>query len=90
VVGPNCQGVNYPYHGVCASRGPLITRRGEIAIVSAKRTVGAATDRLGVRRSVSVLRLRQHGNRSDVDEAEPDRFLREDPHTKVIALYIEG
>ncbi|MGE5752569.1 MAG: CoA-binding protein, partial [Deltaproteobacteria bacterium] len=30
VVGPNCQGVNYPYHGLCAS-WPLITRRGGIA-----------------------------------------------------------
>src|SRR6266545_4112930 len=27
VVGPNCQGLNYPYHGVCAS-WPLLTRRG--------------------------------------------------------------
>ena len=41
VVGPNCQGVNYPYHGVCAS-WPLITRRGEIAIVSQSGTVGGA------------------------------------------------
>ncbi len=41
LIGPNCQGVNYPYHGLCAS-WPLITRRGEIAIVSQGETGGAA------------------------------------------------
>ena len=89
VVGPNCQGVNYPYHGVCAS-WPLITRRGEIAIVSQSGTVGAALidwaseERLGFSAFVSM------GNRSDVDEADLIDFFAEDPHTKVIALYIEG
>ncbi|HLN93564.1 MAG TPA: CoA-binding protein, partial [Thermoanaerobaculia bacterium] len=33
VVGPNCQGVNYPHHGLCAS-WPLITRKGAMAIAS--------------------------------------------------------
>jgi len=89
VVGPNCQGVNYPYHGVCAS-WPLITRRGEIAIVSQSGTVGAALidwaseERLGFSAFVSM------GNRSDVDEADLIGFFAGDPHTKVIALYIEG
>jgi len=89
VVGPNCQGVNYPYHGVCAS-WPLITRRGEMAIVSQSGTVGAALidwaseERLGFSAFVSM------GNRSDVDEADLIDFFAEDPHTKVVALYIEG
>ncbi|GAB4242368.1 MAG: acetate--CoA ligase [Deltaproteobacteria bacterium] len=89
VVGPNCQGVNYPYHGLCAS-WPLITRRGEIAIVSQSGTVGAALidwaseDHLGFSAFVSM------GNRSDVDEADLIGFFADDPHTKVVALYIEG
>jgi len=89
VIGPNCQGVNYPYHGVCAS-WPLITRRGEIAIVSQSGTVGAALidwaseERLGFSAFVSM------GNRSDVDEADLIGFFAEDPHTRVVALYIEG
>jgi acetyltransferase len=89
VIGPNCQGVNYPYHGLCAS-WPLITRRGDIAIVSQSGTVGAALidwaseERLGFSAFVSM------GNRSDVDEADLIAFFAEDPHTKVIALYIEG
>jgi len=89
VIGPNCQGVNYPYHGLCAS-WPLITRRGDIAIVSQSGTVGAALidwaseERLGFSAFVSM------GNRCDVDEADLISFFVEDPHTKVVALYIEG
>ncbi len=89
VVGPNCQGVNYPYHGLCAS-WPLITRRGDIAIVSQSGTVGAALidwaseERLGFSAFVSM------GNRTDIDEADLIGFFGDDPHTKVIALYIEG
>jgi len=89
LVGPNCQGVNYPYHGVCAS-WPLIMRRGDIAIVSQSGTVGAALsdwaseDRLGFSAFVSM------GNRADVDEADLISYFAEDEYTKVIALYIEG
>src|SRR5512147_2004585 len=89
VVGPNCQGVNYPYHGLCAS-WPLLTRRGDMAIVSQSGTVGAALidwasqDRLGFSAFVSL------GNRADVDEADLISFFSDDPNTKVIVLYIEG
>ena len=89
LVGPNCQGVNYPYHGLCAS-WPLITRRGEIAIVSQSGTVGAALidwaseERIGFSAFVSM------GNRADVDEADLIEFFADDPGTKVVALYIEG
>jgi acetyltransferase len=89
LVGPNCQGVNYPYHNLCAS-WPLITRQGEIAIASQSGTVGAALidwaseDRLGFSAFVSM------GNRADVDEADLIDFFADDPNTKVVALYIEG
>jgi acetyltransferase len=89
VVGPNCQGVNYPHHGLCAS-WPLITRKGAMAIASQSGTVGAALidwaaeERLGFSAFVSM------GNRVDVDEADLIEFFASDPNTKVIALYIEG
>ncbi len=89
VVGPNCQGVNYPHYGLCAS-WPLITRRGAMAIASQSGTVGAALidwaaeERLGFSAFVSM------GNRIDVDEADLIGFFASDPNTKVITLYIEG
>ncbi len=89
VVGPNCQGVNYPYHGLCAS-WPLIKQRGGMAIASQSGTVGAALidwaaeEKLGFSGFVSM------GNRVDVDEADLIEFFVSDPNTKVITLYIEG
>jgi acyl-CoA synthetase (NDP forming) len=89
VVGPNCQGVNYPYHGLCAS-WPLITRRGAMSIASQSGTVGAALadwaseEKLGFSAFVSM------GNRVDVDETDLIEFFASDPNTKVITLYIEG
>src|SRR5512141_454313 len=89
VVGPNCQGVNYPHHGLCAS-WPLITRKGAMAIASQSGTVGAALidwaaeEKLGFSAFVSM------GNRIDVDEADLIEFFGADPDTKVITLYIEG
>ena len=89
VIGPNCQGVNNPHHNLCAS-WPLLTRKGGMAFISQSGTVGAALmdwaseERLGVSVFVSL------GNRADVDEADCIRYFNEDPHTKVIALYVEG
>lgn len=89
VVGPNCQGVNNPHHGLCAS-WPLLTQQGEVAIVSQSGTVGAALmdwaslDRLGVSSLVSM------GNRSDVDEADLVAHFADDPRTRAVALYLEA
>jgi acetate---CoA ligase (ADP-forming) len=89
VVGPNCQGINYPHHQLCAS-WPLLTNKGGMAFVSQSGTVGAALmdwaseEHLGVSVFVSL------GNRADVDESDCIRYFDKDPHTKVIAIYLEG
>lgn len=89
LIGPNCQGVNNPHHNLCAS-WPLLTTKGSMAFISQSGTVGAALmdwasqDQLGVSVFVSL------GNRADIDEADAIAYFNEDPHTKVIALYVEG
>jgi acetyltransferase len=89
LVGPNCQGINNPYHPLCAS-WPLLTRKGAVAVISQSGTVGAAMmdwfsiEELGVSSFVSL------GNRADVDEIELIRYFEKDPNTRVIAAYIEG
>lgn len=89
VVGPNCQGVNNPHHGLCAS-WPLLTEGGEIAVISQSGTVGAALmdwasqERLGCSTLVSL------GNRADVDETDLIDYLAHDPHTRAVAAYLEG
>jgi len=89
VIGPNCQGVNNPYHPCCAS-WPLLKQKGHVAVISQSGTVGAAMmdwfsyEELGVSTFVSL------GNRADVDEIELIEYFENDPHTKVIAAYLEG
>ena len=89
VIGPNCQGVNNPYHPLCAS-WPLLTHRGRVAVISQSGTVGAAMmdwfshEELGVSSFVSL------GNRADVDTIDLIEYFENDPNTKVIASYIEG
>jgi acyl-CoA synthetase (NDP forming) len=89
LIGPNCQGLNNPHARLCAS-WPLLTTPGNMAFISQSGTVGAALmdwasqDQLGVSVFVSL------GNRADIDEADAIEYFNQDPHTKVIALYIEG
>ncbi|ROR03501.1 acetate--CoA ligase family protein [Desulfosoma caldarium] len=89
LIGPNCQGVNNPYHPLCAS-WPLLTKQGHVAVISQSGTVGAAMmdwfsdEELGVSCFVSL------GNRADVDETDLLGYFENDTHTRVIALYVEG
>ncbi|MEN6620986.1 MAG: acetate--CoA ligase family protein [Smithella sp.] len=89
LIGPNCQGVNYPYNNLCGS-WPLIKTRGKIAFLSQSGTVGAALidwaseEHLGFSVFVSL------GNRADIDESDCIEYFNNDPNTQVIALYIEG
>lgn len=89
LIGPNCQGVNNPYHPLCAS-WPLLQKQGHVAVISQSGTVGAAMmdwfsdEELGVSCFVSL------GNRADVDETDLLGYFENDAHTRVIALYVEG
>ncbi|OGP74563.1 MAG: CoA-binding protein [Deltaproteobacteria bacterium RBG_13_58_19] len=89
VIGPNCQGVNLPHHQMCAS-WPLITAKGKIAFASQSGTVGAAFLDLAAAEKLGVSAFISLGNRVDVDEAEVISYFNTDPHTQVIALYLEG
>ena len=89
MIGPNCQGVNNPYHGLCAS-WPLLTMRGAIAVVSQSGTVAAALMDWAAQEGIGVSGLVSMGNRADVDEADLVEHFDGDPQTRAIALYIEG
>ena len=89
VVGPNCQGINMPHRRLCAS-WPLITTPGRIAFASQSGTVGAAFLDLAAAEHLGVSGFVSLGNRVDVDEAEVLSYFNQDPHTAVIALYLEG
>ena len=89
IIGPNCQGVNYPYQNLCAS-WPLITLRGGMAIISQSGTVGAALIDWASEEKIGFSAFVSMGNRADVDESELIEYFSKDENTKVITLYIEG
>jgi len=88
-VGPNCQGVNNPHHRLCAS-WPLLTLKGEIAILSQSGTVGAALMDWASEEALGCSAFVSLGNRSDVDESDLIDYFAQDSQTRVIAAYLEG
>jgi acetyltransferase len=89
LLGPNCQGINNPYHPMCAT-WPLLTRKGRIAVISQSGTVGAAMLDWFSAEELGVSGFAGLGNRADVDECDLIEHFEADPNTKVIAAYLEG
>ena len=89
LLGPNCQGVNNPYHPMCAS-WPLLTHQGRVAVISQSGTIGAAMIDWFSQEGLGVSSLVCLGNRADINEIDLIRHFENDPHTEVIAAYLEG
>lgn len=94
VVGPNCIGVYSPSTGVNATfldpERQGLPGPGPIAFISQSGALGAAVLDWAEARGIGVSRFVSVGNKADVDEADLLAFLRRDPETRSIALYIEG
>lgn len=88
-IGPNCQGVTYTPHNLCAA-WPLMKAKGNMTIISQSGTVAAAfagwaeEDNLGLSSFISL------GNKSDIDEIDLIKYFSLDNSTKVIGIYLEG
>ena len=92
IIGPNCIGMfNAANRLDCAFQGQermIRARRGDVALLSQSGTMGISF--LETADSFGLSKMISYGNRSDVDEADMIWYLADDPHTKVIALYVEG
>ncbi len=88
-LGPNCQGVNNPHLGLCAS-WPLIKSKGPLAIISQSGTVAATFEMWAEREGIGVSKMAALGNKADINELDLLEYLGEDPDTKAIAMYIEA
>lgn len=90
VLGPNCLGVINTQRRMNATFTNNYPKEGSIAISSQSGAIcstlldWASEIKVGFSKFVSV------GNKVDVDEADLLRYLREDPSTRVIGMYIEG
>lgn len=89
IIGPNCQGINYPANKLCIS-WPLIRREGSLALISQSGTIAAALGDRAEKEEIGISGLVSLGNRCDIDESDLIDFFAADPSTGVIAVYIEG
>jgi len=94
IVGPNCIGIYDPLGKVDTLFLPDYKLKrpgaGSIAFISQSGAFAlslldwAATEDIGISHFVS------YGNRVDVDEIDLLNYLKDDPNTKAIAMYVEG
>ncbi len=104
VIGPNCLGVYDPFTGVDTLFLPefkplstgeevLATPRpipGSVLLISQSGALGVAALDYMAGRAIGLRCFISLGNRADVTEHELLGYFRDDPRTKVIALYIES
>lgn len=91
LIGPNCLGIinTDPQVSLNASFARTMPRPGNIALISQSGAIGVAAleyaqaERIGLSKFVSV------GNKADVNENDLLAYLKDDPHTDVILLYLE-
>jgi len=96
-IGPNCLGIYNAWYGFPEKADAYINtfwpyatpKRGNISIISQSGTVAAQTfwhvKEMGVNISKSI----SVGNEKNIDMVDFLQYLKDDPHTEVIGLYIE-
>ena len=91
VVGPNCLGVinTDPAVSLNASFARVYPQHGNIAFVSQSGALCTAALDEAAGRNIGFSKFISFGNKADVSEVDFLRYLKDDPDTKVILLYLE-
>ncbi len=89
VLGPNCSGVINTHHNMVQSLGLLGTlKKGNVGLI-AQAGVYAAGILTGLRHIIDFGIVATIGNKMDITETDILRFMGEDDHIDVIAMYME-
>ncbi|MHA1462432.1 MAG: acetate--CoA ligase family protein [Candidatus Heimdallarchaeota archaeon] len=90
-IGPNIFGIVYAPTNINASFGPADVKPGKLAFITQSGALGIAlmgwtiTNKIGLSSIISI------GNKAQIGESELlENFLKDDPNTKAILLYVEG
>ncbi|MCF2143706.1 MAG: acetate--CoA ligase family protein [Candidatus Heimdallarchaeota archaeon] len=90
-IGPNIFGIVYAPSRLNASFGPADVKPGKLAFITQSGALGIAlmgwtiTNKIGLSSIISI------GNKAQIGESELlENFLKDDPNTKALLLYIEG
>ena len=91
VIGPNCFGIYCPKSGLTMLPGPDLSRKpGGVALLSQSGGLSIDFGYMGKWRGIQFSKVVSFGNGCDLRETEMLHYLRHDPATKVICMYVEG
>jgi acetyltransferase len=91
LVGPNCFGMinTSPEVRLNTTFGRVRPRYGNIALISQSGAVGANALEYAEVEEVGLCKFISIGNKADINECDLLEYLKDDPETEVIALYLE-
>jgi acyl-CoA synthetase (NDP forming) len=91
VVGPNCFGIYCPASGLTLLPGPDLSRlSGPVAFLAQSGGMSIDFAHTGKWMGVRFSKVVSFGNGAGLRETDLLRYLKDDPETKVISMYIEG
>ncbi|MBM3331399.1 acetate--CoA ligase family protein [candidate division WOR-3 bacterium] len=91
LIGPNCFGIISGSPGIRlnATFGPSMPAFGNIALVSQSGAIGVNGLEYAIAEEVGLSKFASIGNKADINECDLLAYLRDDPETDVIMLYLE-
>jgi len=91
MVGPNCFGLinTSPQVRLNSTFGRVMPDHGNIALISQSGAIGVNALEYAESEEVGLSKFASIGNKADVNENDLLEYLRDDPETDVIALYLE-
>ncbi len=94
LIGPNCVGVYVPKTGMntlfLSPERQGYPEHGFIAFLSQSGAFGSAVLDWAAMRGIGISKFVSYGNKADIDEDDVLEYLRDDPDTRVITMYVEG
>jgi len=89
IIGPNCAGIMNTRNNLFASI-EVRALPGNTAFITQSGALGGAVLMMAEELGFGFSKFVSYGNRCDVDEADLIDYLRDDPETRIITMYIEG
>jgi acetate---CoA ligase (ADP-forming) len=90
VLGPNIFGLFSAAASLNAGFGPRDIRAGSVAIITQSGAMGGAMIGRTAAEGIGLSAIVPVGNKADLDESDLLEYLREDPATEIVFIYIEG
>ena len=88
-IGPNCAGLLNTHHQLAPTL-QAYPPKGSVAIVSQSGAVGGAIMEWAQSQNLGISKFVSYGNGADLNQIEFLRYLKDDPETSVVGLYIEN